>query len=238
MTRGLRGCLFDKDGTLFDFGATWNGWAGAVIAGLARGDADLTAALARAWHYDLAACALRPTSPVIAGTEAEAAALLVPHLPGHDHASLSVLLRAAASRIDPVPAVPLAPLLGRLRGARLALGVMTNDSERAARAQLARAGIDAAFDFVAGYDSGHGAKPDAAPLLAFADAMALAPAECAMVGDSTHDLTAARAAGMTAIGVLTGPADRAALAPLADVVLPDISHLPRWLGLDLDCAAG
>ena len=52
-----------------------------------------------------------------------------------------------------------------------------------------------------------------------------------MVGDSPHDLVAGRAAGMTAVAVLTGIATEADLGPLADVVLPDIGHLPGWLGL-------
>ena len=50
-----------------------------------------------------------------------------------------------------------------------------------------------------------------------------------MVGDSRHDLIAGRAAGMQTVGVLTGMAELADLAPFADVVLPDIGHLPLWL---------
>jgi phosphoglycolate phosphatase len=34
---------------------------------------------------------------------------------------------------------------------------------------------------------------------------------------------------MQTVGVLTGTAVEADLAPLADVVLPDIGHLPDWL---------
>jgi phosphoglycolate phosphatase len=50
-----------------------------------------------------------------------------------------------------------------------------------------------------------------------------------MVGDSLHDLDAARRAGMAAVGVLTGTAIHEVLEPLADIVLPDITHLPAWL---------
>ncbi len=50
-----------------------------------------------------------------------------------------------------------------------------------------------------------------------------------MVGDSLHDLHAARAAGMVAIGVLTGMADAATLDQSADVVLGSIAELPGWL---------
>jgi phosphoglycolate phosphatase len=50
-----------------------------------------------------------------------------------------------------------------------------------------------------------------------------------MVGDSLHDLVAGAAAGMQRIGVLTGMARYEDLAPHADVVLPDIGHIPAWL---------
>ena len=50
-----------------------------------------------------------------------------------------------------------------------------------------------------------------------------------MVGDSTHDLDAGKAAGMVTIGVLTGPAPREELAPFADVVLDSIAEIPSWL---------
>ena len=50
-----------------------------------------------------------------------------------------------------------------------------------------------------------------------------------MVGDSLHDLSAARAAGMRAVAVLTGVAGREDLAPAADVVLDGVADLPRWI---------
>ena len=52
-----------------------------------------------------------------------------------------------------------------------------------------------------------------------------------MVGDSTHDLEAGRSAGMRTIAVLTGLAEAQNLAPFADVVFPDIGHIPDWIGL-------
>jgi len=106
---------------------------------------------------------------------------------------------------------------------------MTNDTEYGARAHLGAAGVLERFDFIAGFDSGHGAKPAPGPLLAFARAVSVAPDRVVMVGDSTHDLIAGRRAGMACIGVLTGTALAEDLAPFADAVLPDIGHLPGWL---------
>ena len=227
----IRAILFDKDGTLFDFHATWAAWTHGLMLDLASGDAARAEALGRISGYDMATRQFAKASPVIAGTPEEIAEVLLPHLPGMSPLALVARMNALAAEAPQAEAVPLAPLLSQLRAAGLRLGVATNDGEAPARAHLEAAGVAAFFDFVAGFDSGHGAKPGPGPLLAFADRLGLHPASVAMVGDSPHDLVAGRAAGMVAVAVLTGIATRADLAPLADVVLPDIGHLPGWLGL-------
>ena len=231
--QGLRAVLFDKDGTLFDFHATWAEWTARVVRDLADGDAARGAALAAAIGFDLGARRFDPASPVIAGTPEELTATLLPHLPGTPAAALTARLVTAAAEAPLVPAVPLAPLMAVLRARNLHLGVATNDAEAPARAHLAAMGVLTAFDFIAGYDSGYGAKPEPGMLLAFAAAMGLAPAQVLMVGDSRHDLHAGRAAGMRTAGVLTGLATEADLAPLADRVLPDIGALPALLDAGL-----
>ncbi|WP_417728154.1 HAD family hydrolase [Roseovarius sp.] len=223
------GVLFDKDGTLFDFHATWSVWAHATIVDLSEGDSIIMERMAHEVHYDLAARRFHPTSPIIAGTNREAAECLGRALPGRTVDEIEDHLRLSAVTAPLAPAVPLAPYLKGLAGRGLRLGVMTNDTEYGARAHLDKAGVLAHFDFIAGYDSGYGAKPAPGPLLAFANAMTLEPGRVVMVGDSTHDLMAGRAAGMQCIGVLTGTATRADLEALADVVLPDIGHIPDWL---------
>ena len=230
MTR-IAGILFDKDGTLFDFNATWAVWAYGVIERLSDGDAERAALMADAIGFLPAQMRFAAGSPVIAGTPAEVAGYLLTHLPGRALDELVTELDAAAQTAPQVAAVPLAPCLGGLQAQGLRLGVCTNDSEAAARAHLETAGVVQLFDMIVGYDSGYGEKPAPGPLLAFARKVGLEPAMIAMVGDSPHDLHAARAAGMVAVGVLSGPADEATLAPLADVVLPDISALAAWAAL-------
>lgn len=139
------------------------------------------------------------------------------------------LINAEAAAAPQAAAVPLAPLLDSLRARGLRLGLATNDGEVPARAHLKAAGVLDRFDFIAGSDSGHGGKPGPGQLLAFARQMGIAPDRAVMVGDSTHDLAAGRAAGMITIGVLTGLATAEVLAPYADAVLPDIGGLPAWL---------
>lgn len=221
--------LFDKDGTLFDFGATWNGWAGQVIAELSQGDDALAEALATAVRYDRAAEGFRSDSPVIAGTNREVAEVMAPVLPDRhvDEIERHLELRAADAAL--APAVPLAGFLDRLSDRGIVLGVMTNDSEYSALAQLSGAGVLERFAFVAGFDSGFGAKPTPDPLLAFCRTVEVAPDRAAMVGDSTHDLIAGRAAGMVTIGVLTGLAQAEELAPYADHIMPHIGHIEGWV---------
>ncbi|HDR28915.1 HAD family hydrolase [Rhodovulum sp.] len=221
--------LFDKDGTLFDFHASWGDWAAEMLDRLAAGDGARHAALARAVGFDPDARRFRADSIAIAATVEEVALRLLPHLPATDPAHLVDLLNSLAARARMRPAVPLAPLLDRLAGRGLALGVATNDAETPTRRHLEAAGIADRLCFVAGYDSGHGAKPGPGQLLAFAAATGRRPAEVLMVGDSRRDLIAGRAAGMGTVGVLTGTAAAAELADLADAVLPDIGHLPALL---------
>lgn len=225
----IDGIIFDKDGTLFDFGATWNTWTLDLIAELADGDAETARRIAMETDFDLSTGRFRPTSPVIAGTGREAAECVGRALPDRSLDDLEDLMNRRAAEAPQVPPTDLAPLLDRLRALGLRLGVMTNDSEYSARVHLERAGVDDRFAWIAGFDSGHGAKPAPDPLLAFATDQNIPPARIAMVGDSTHDLVAGRAAGMMTIAVLTGPAVQTELEPYADAVLPHIGHLPAWL---------
>jgi len=225
----VQGIVFDKDGTLFDFHSTWTVWTRDLIHSLARAHGAPPARLAAAVQFDLENSAFHSGSLLIAGTNREGAMAIASAIPGVSVDAIEEEMVLLAAHAPLAPAVPLAPFLEGLRGRGLKLGVMTNDSEYGARAHLGSAGVLERFDFVAGFDSGHGAKPAAAPLLAFARSVGLAPQACVMVGDSTHDLMAGRAAGMRTVGVLTGVAECEVLAPFADVVLPDIGHLPRWL---------
>jgi phosphoglycolate phosphatase len=223
--------VFDKDGTLFDFAATWNAWASGLLARLSGGDNTRAVELAGLIGFDLVARRFLPDSLVIAGTPDEIVAVLHPALPSMSKDLLLETLNDEASNAPMAEAIPLAPFLDLLKRNGLRIGVATNDAYAPALAHLDAAGVTARFDFVAGSDSGYGAKPEPGQLLAFCEWVGVAPEQTLMVGDSTHDLIAGRAAGMRCAAVLTGMAPAAVLAPFADVVLPDIGHLPDWLGL-------
>lgn len=222
----IKAVIFDKDGTLFDFRQSWGGWTNALLEELvpfATGD------LAAVLGFDPASENFAPDSPVIAHTTFEIADLVHPHLTGISLDDLNEVMNRLAASAFMTPAVPLRAVLSGLKARGLALGLATNDTEIPARAHLTGAGVLDLFDFVAGCDSGYGGKPAPGQLLAFAAQIGTPPGEIAMVGDSLHDLDAARRAGMKAVGVLTGPALRGALTPHADVVLGTIAELGAWI---------
>jgi phosphoglycolate phosphatase len=220
--------LFDKDGTLIDFGETWGPTTYAVMHALAKGDRAALLRQAEMLHFSLETKRFLLTSPLIAGSSAQYGGLWGEALGRDDHETLK-------REIDALTAVEslkyLSPIgqprnvLSALKARGLRLGIATNDSEASARRQINALEIGDLLDFVAGYDSGHGGKPDPGMIHAFARQLGVAPSEVAMVGDTLHDLRAARAAGALAVAVLTGPATVADLADEADHVLADISEL-------------
>lgn len=228
MARAIDGLVFDKDGTLFDFRKSWGGWARGLLTDMAR-DSHHADAMGRAIGFDLSTGEFSPDSPVIAATAADIALALATHLPGMSTSEITGHINAAAAMAPMAEAVPLRPLLSGLKARGLKIGLATNDTEAPARAHLQAHGIIDLFDFISGYDSGHGPKPGPGMCRAFASRLGLDPARCAMVGDSLHDLHAGKSAGMMTIAVLTGIAERPELAPAADVVLADIGAIPGWL---------
>ena len=221
--------LFDKDGTLFDFAATWVAFGRAALERLSDGDVRRASEMGKVIGFNYAQEVYEPDSIVIAGTVGEIADALLPYVPGRSLSELVETLNQVSAEAQQVPTVPLAPFLQGLKEIGLKLGVATNDAEGPATQHLASVGVRDHFDFIAGYDSGHGCKPGPGQMLAFARQIDVDPERIAMVGDSLYDLEAGRAAGMVTIGVLTGIAQADALEPLADVVLADIGQIPHWL---------
>lgn len=225
----IKGILFDKDGTLFDFQATWGVWAQGFFLDLAQGDVQLAAEMGAKLGYDYAAGKFLKGSIVIAHTAEEVAKEIALIVPDWEEKALFDHLNATVALAPQLEAVPLIPLLSGFRANGLKLGVATNDAEAPARAHLDHAGVTDLFDFVAGSDSGFGGKPEIGMMTGFCTNVGLQAHEVLMVGDSLHDLIAGRRAGMVTAGVLTGLLSADELAPHADVVLADIGGLPDFL---------
>ncbi|GIL02073.1 MAG: phosphatase [Alphaproteobacteria bacterium] len=222
------GILFDKDGTLFDFEATYAPACARVVRALAGGDEERAARMAAAVDFDLAAERFRPHSVVIAGCAADLARAwraLMPTAPGAAFERRIDDLFELHTRDTARLFAGAMAALGRLAGGGMRIGLATNDAEANARAHLRAAGLDDLIGFVAGYDSGHGAKPEPGMIHAFARHCGCSSERVVMVGDSLRDMAAARAAGAVAVAVTTGPATAAELAPFADAVIGGLDEL-------------
>ncbi len=78
----------------------------------------------------------------------------------------------------------------------IAMCCVTNKLQDFSEALLAVTGLDRELAFVQGGDALPKTKPDPLPLTHAAARLGFAPGECLMVGDSSNDARAARAAGM------------------------------------------
>ncbi len=232
----IEGILFDKDGTLVEFFATWIP-AYRVAAGLAAefaGDPDRAAQLLQSAGYDPARGKLDPESLLACGTTGEICevwATAAGAAPGDD---LAERLHAAMDRHVARYAVPvgagLAELFARLAGRGLSLGLATTDSEAAARAAARTLGLADNLRFLCGYDSGFGSKPGPGMVHGFCEAAGIAPGRVLVVGDTRHDMAMARGAGAgMAVGVLTGAATREHLAPYADRIIASVLEIESVL---------
>ncbi len=232
----IRAILFDKDGTLIDYRATWqaaNRAAAAELAAAAGLKDAFADELLRRVGYEPVTGEFAADSPLLWATTAEIAARwsTAPELEGVGDVRARVeRCFADQAAFPPVPVTELAPLFDRLAARGLRLGVATMDSTAAAEATLVRLAVRDRIAFVAGADGGFGLKPDPGMVQGFCTALGIAPAEVLVVGDHPADLAMARAAGAgLAVAVLTGGCPPAALHGLADLVLPSIAELESGL---------
>ena len=230
---GIRGILFDKDGTLLDYEASWGPVNRRAAELAAQGDPALADRLLALAGIDLATGRAAADSVISAGTAVDIANVWVrggaPFERDRLARALDDLFCAAVE--DMVPVTDLAALFARLKARGLKLAIASSDSEAAVWATARVFKIAERLDFVAGYDSGHGKKPDPRVLAAFCRATGLSPGQVAVIGDNTHDVGMGRAggAGLT-IGVLTGSGTRESLAPLSDLCLDSVLDIEAVLG--------
>ena len=225
----IRGIVFDKDGTLLDFHATWVPVNRAIALLAADGDSDLAARILTASGQDDVAGTVASGSLLAAGSNHQIAEFWQTFVPGKDIEAIVRLINgvgksAAAYTAKPVPG--LNRIISDVSSRGIKIGLATSDSYESARETLAPFGILDRFDFVCGYDSGFGLKPGAGMVLGFCEQTGCEPSEVCVVGDNSHDMEMAIAAkaGLR-VGVLTGTSSHQELDPLVDHVLPSISEL-------------
>ena len=121
--------------------------------------------------------------------------------------------------------------LGYLQAESYAIACVTNKAERFTLPLLRDLGILDYFQVVVSGDTTPKKKPDPLPLLHAARELNVPPEDCLMVGDSRHDVAAARAAGFSVVCVPYGynhGDDIAEARP--DAVVSSLAQLSDLLG--------
>ncbi len=121
-------------------------------------------------------------------------------------------------------------MLARLQG-RYPMAVVSARDEKSTMRFLDQFDLCKYFDvIVTGLSAPH-TKPYPDPILLAAQKMGVRPSECVMIGDTTVDIRAGKAAGAQAIGVLCGFGEEPELRQLgADLILKSTSDLTEAFG--------
>ncbi|EJL51565.1 haloacid dehalogenase superfamily enzyme, subfamily IA [Rhizobium sp. CF122] len=230
--KAVKGILFDKDGTLLDYDESWLPVNRELARIASEGDLELADRLLLACGMDPLTGHIVPDSLLAAGNTRQISEGLIAAGSKLDVIELTIKLDELFSHAADfsVAVTDLAAFFGRLHGRGFRLGVASSDNERSIRQTAQRFGFAPFIDYVAGYDSGFGTKPEPGMVLGFCAATGLDPSEVAVVGDNNHDLHMGRNAkvGVT-VAVLTGTGSRESLSAASDYCLNDITELEGLL---------
>ncbi|HEX7155591.1 MAG TPA: HAD-IA family hydrolase [Burkholderiaceae bacterium] len=206
--------VFDWDGTLVDSTAL-------IAAAIRQAAADL----------GLTVPDFERASHVIGLGLADALARAVPELPSSRFPEFAARYRAhylaGENQIALFPQVR--GLLDALRERGVPLAIATGKTRAGLARALDSAGLALHFSATRCADE-TAPKPDPAMLFELAGELDVAVSRMVMIGDTTHDLQMAAAAGVAAVGVTYGAHPRVQLAALEPLALLDsVPALRGWL---------
>ena len=230
---GIELVIFDKDGTIIEFGSMWSGWAVAIADALSpvvgrSVDEPLFAMLG----YDPASGLVQPGGGLAATPMARLRErtheLLVAE--GLSDAEADRALATAWHAPDPVglarPLTDLPGLFADLHASGRRVAIATTDDRDPTERTLAALVLTDAVDALVCADDGVPVKPAPDMVLRLCAELDVPPARTAVVGDTAADLRMAREAGVgLVIGVLTGVGARSDLEPLADRVIATVASI-------------
>jgi phosphoglycolate phosphatase len=161
----------------------------------------------------------------------DAMAYILPELPIAEYSKVTERYRHHFIQHDAVTTLfcGAQDMLRELRTAGHLLAIATGKSRRGLDRALAQTGLTDCFDETRCADEGH-TKPDPGMLHRILEKLHVAPERALMIGDTTHDMAMARAAGMQRLAVRHGAHEERELLdyePLA--CLADCGELRTWL---------
>ena len=227
--------IFDKDGTLLDFEATWLGIIRALIEAIGRRtpmSPGLADRIQRYLGIDLAGESIHGFGPLAMGTDVETEVIMTGCLyrEGLRWDEAGAIVRAACAevfggqvRLDHMTAAPGAlELLAELKRRGILTAVATNDNAIDAGRDMRAIGAAPFIDFVAGADSVKHAKPAPDMIALICARLKVDPARAVMVGDAVSDTIAGQKAGCGLTVGISGFVPVEIIGQHCDVVIEDL----------------
>jgi phosphoglycolate phosphatase len=232
--------IFDKDGTLIDFTATWVPLIRKRVAFLLKAlgrNGELEAFLLKSWGIDPISGRVDPRGPcpvsprsdeIIIGTMA-----LYQH--GYPWDEAKQWVNQAFDQADATsdrkemlkPVEGIQPLLSRLKKKGFFLALATSDERRDTEAMLNALDMEGLFDIVLCAGDVSPPKPHPEAILNICRQLSISPQEAIFVGDTVADMMMGRGAGVAlTVGILEGGVTpRVELEKVADLVIDSIRDL-------------
>jgi phosphoglycolate phosphatase len=225
--------IFDKDGTLIDFHYMWGSWAVELARRLEEATGlPLAESLFSAMGFDPATNRIIPSGPLALDPVLQIQGLIMTVLQkvGLPAQASEAALAAAWHVPDPIrlarPLADLTLLFSALRASGAKIAIATSDDRPQTEMTLAAWKLTELVDAYVCADDGILLKPAPDMILVLCEALHLPASRTLMVGDNVPDLQMGRAAGAGfTLGVLSGLASAAELAPHADLLLPSVDDL-------------
>lgn len=218
-TRPIRAVLFDLDGTLIETDDE-------VVEALARRFHFLEKLLPATTRHRIARRCLMAAEPFANGLVTVLDRLHLDDLLFRFSATLNRWRGIRPQeRFVAVAGAPEAVI--ELAG-RYAIGIVTSRSRQESMAFLAQYGLADRVAVIISRDDSPRLKPHPQPVRKAAEKLSLPTEQCVMVGDTSVDVRAAKAAGALAIGVLCGFGEEDDLKD-ADLILKSTAQVAEWL---------
>lgn len=232
------GIVFDKDGTLIDFHATWGPVLRSAVERLVEPFDDAPALADNVFRtMGVDPTTLRAGDGPYATTTMDkiytiVTTVLYQHGMAWTQAEQRVheIFKAAAESSPPremlAPTTDLPVFFSSLESGNINTAIATADNRRGTLEMLANLDCNVdRFFFACGDDAGLPSKPDPQLLHTIAEHWNTTTNRIAMVGDTVGDVYMAQQAGAISIGVLTGAGTTPMLAPYCDVVIDSIAQI-------------
>lgn len=232
--------IFDKDGTLINFTATWVPLIRKRVAFLLKilgRNEELEAFLLKSWGIDPISGRIDPRGPcpvsprsdeIVIGTMA-----LYQHGYPWDESKQWVAQAFDEADADGdwrekvVPVKGIQTFLSQLRKEGLYTALATSDERKDTEAILQNLGMDGLFDIILCAGEVSPPKPHPNTILTICQKLNVPPHETVMVGDTVTDMLMGKRAGIAlTIGILEGGVTpREELEKVADIVVESIQEL-------------